>query len=79
MASGWVRVQRNDGQQMLVPWPVSEGWEEALPAHVGTPSEELGGYVLFDIFKTVAYLRSVGKRDCVFDSWKKLHAETVSF
>jgi hypothetical protein len=63
---------------MLVPWPVSEGWEEALPAYVGTPSEELGGYVLFDIFKTVAYLRSVGKRDCVFDSWKKLHAETTA-
>lgn len=75
--SGWVRVQRNDGQQMLVPWPASEGWDESLPVHIGMPSEELGGYVLFDIFKTVAYLRSVGKRDCVFDSWKKLHAETA--
>lgn len=75
--SGWVRVQRNDGQQMLVPWPVSDGWDEALPAHIGTPNEELGGYVLFDVVKTVAYLRKVGTRDRVFDSWKRLYAETA--
>lgn len=75
--SGWVRVLRNDSQQMLVPWPVSDGWDEALPAHIGTPNEELGGYVLFDVVKTVAYLRKVGTRDRVFDSWKKLYAETT--
>ena len=73
--SGWVRVLRNDSQQMLVPWPVSDGWDEALPAHIGTPNEELGGYVLFDVVKAVAYLRKVGTRDRVFDSWKKLYAE----
>jgi len=76
--SGWVRVLRNDGQQMLVPWPVTDGWDEALPAHIGTPNEELGGYVLFDVVKTVAYLRKVGTRDRVFDSWKKLHVETTN-
>lgn len=75
--SGWVRVLRNDDQQMLVPWPVSDGWDEALPAHIGTPNEELGGYVLFDVIKTVAYLRKVGARVHVFDSWKKLYAETA--
>jgi len=46
---------------MLVPWPVSEGWDEALPAHIGTPNAELGGYVLFDVVKTVAYLRGSGR------------------
>ena len=43
----------------------------------GYRTRSWGGYVLFDIFM-VAYLRSVGKRDRVFDSWKKLHAEIVS-
>lgn len=75
--SGWVRILRSDGQQMLVPWPVSDGWDEALPAHIGTPNQELGGYVLLDVVKTVAYLRKVGTRDRVFDSWKKLYAETA--
>ncbi len=27
----WVRVQHRDGTQKLVPWPVFDGWEHALP------------------------------------------------
>jgi hypothetical protein len=29
--SGWMRAQRRDDKHLLVPWPVFEGWDEALP------------------------------------------------
>ncbi|XJC74038.1 hypothetical protein ACHFCA_26460 [Delftia tsuruhatensis] len=27
----WVRVQHRDGSQKIAPWPVFDGWDEALP------------------------------------------------
>lgn len=72
--SAWVRVQRNDGQQMLAPWPVTDGWDEALPAHIGPANTELGGYVLADVRMAVAYLRKVGAWDRVCASWRELPA-----
>ena len=59
--SGWVRVQHTDGKQLLVPWPVFDGWDETLPPQVGEPSEELMGYVLKDVPAALGYLR--GQRD----------------
>lgn len=60
--SGWVRVQHSSGVQLLVPWPVFDGWDEALPPQqVGDPSEELGGYVLRNVPAALEYLR--GRRD----------------
>lgn len=59
--SGWVRVQHTSGGHLLVPWPVFDGWDEALPPQVGNPSEELGGYVLRNVPAALEYLR--GRRD----------------
>lgn len=73
--SGWVRVQRKDGQQMLVPWPVADGWDEALPAHVGLADHDHGGYLIADLLAVVAYLRKVGDWDKVFGSWKELASQ----
>jgi len=73
--SGWVRVQRNDGQQVLVPWPADEGWDEALPAHIGCADQAHGGYLVADVRAVVAYLRSVGNWDRVFGSWNELIAQ----
>ena len=73
--SGWVRVQRKDGQQMFVPWPLADGWDEALPAHVGLADQEHGGYVVADLRAAVAYLRKVGEWDKVFGSWKELASQ----
>ena len=70
--SVWVRVQRKDGQQMLVPWPPVDGWDEALPAHIGLADLEHGGYLVADLLTAVAYLRRVGDWDKVFGSWKEL-------
>lgn len=75
--SAWVRVQRNDGQQMLAPWPANDGWDEALPAHIGPANTELGGYVLADVRLVVAYLRKVGAWDRVFASWRELPVNAV--
>lgn len=55
--SGWVRVQRSDGQQMLAPLPEFDGWDEALPALVGAPSSEHTAYVVPDTARAIAYLR----------------------
>jgi hypothetical protein len=73
--SGWVRVQRKDGQQILVPWPAADGWDEALPAHIGLADLEHGGYVVADLRTAVEYLRKVGDWDRVFGSWKELTSQ----
>ena len=73
--SGWVRVQRKDGQQILMPWPATDGWDEALPAHIGLADQEHGGYVVADLRAAVAYLRKVGDWDKVFVSWKELTSQ----
>lgn len=75
--SAWVRVQRHDGQQMLAPWPAIDGWDEALPAHIGRANTELGAYVLADVKMTVAYLRKVGAWDRVYASWRELPVNAV--
>lgn len=73
--SGWVRVQRRDGQQILVPWPAADGWDEALPAQIGLADLEHGGYVVADLRAAVEYLRKVGDWDRVFGSWKELTSQ----
>ena len=73
--SGWVRVQRKDGQQILVPWPAADGWDEALPAQIGLADQEYGGYLIADLQTAVAYLRKVGDWDKVFGSWKELTSQ----
>ena len=40
-----------------MPWPAFDGWDEALPAHLGQPDSDCGGYVLIDVVATVAFLR----------------------
>lgn len=72
--SSWVRVQRKDGQQVLAPWPVVNGWDEALPAHIGPADLEVGGYLLRDVRETVAYLEELGGHCRVFGSWRELVA-----
>ena len=76
--SGWVRVQHNSGGHLLVPWPVFDGWDEALPPQVGNPSEELGGYVLRNVPAALEYLR--GRRDWESKAgrWRDVLAEIAA-
>jgi hypothetical protein len=55
--TGWVRVQSNEGLQMLMPWPTFQGWDEVFPPSVGVADPDLGGYRVSDIVHAVAYLR----------------------
>lgn len=70
--SSWVRVLHKNGRHILVPWPASEGWDEALPGYLGTPDQEIGGYLLADVQKAVAYLQTIGEPCRVFGTWPDL-------
>ncbi|MGQ2924062.1 MAG: hypothetical protein ACT6SF_18780 [Hydrogenophaga sp.] len=72
--TGWVRVQRNDGKQMLAPWPMFEGWDEALPAHIGVPDLDLGAYALRDVVSAVEYLRRQRVMEKVSGLWRDIVA-----
>ncbi len=67
--SGWVRVQHKDGRQLVVPWPVFEGWDESLPPAVGSPNLEVGGYEAGNVIEAVAYLRARAEREKVTGLW----------
>jgi hypothetical protein len=75
--SGWVRVQRKDGRHLLVAWPVFDGWDEALPPHVGTMDAECEGYVLTDVIGTLTYLRSLAEWETSPGRWRDVAAEIV--
>lgn len=71
--SAWVRVQRHDGQQMLAPFPVSEGWDEALPASLfGTAALEHTAYLVPDIRRAVEYLRERADVSLVTGVWRDI-------
>jgi hypothetical protein len=75
--TGWVRVQRSDGQQFLVPWPMFDGWDEALPAHFGTVDYEHEGYALNDVIATLQYLRGMSQWECLNGSWREIVAQIL--
>lgn len=76
--TGWVRVQRRDGQQMIVPLPTFDGWDEALPPMVGTADSEHQAYCVPDIARAVAYLRSRATRELVSGVWAEIRAAASS-
>lgn len=55
--NGWLLLQHRLGGQVLVPWPTAiEGWDEALPASVGIPDFDLGGYRVAHEVGAMVYL-----------------------
>jgi len=73
--TGWVRVQSVDGKQFLMPWPVFDGWDEALPAHIGTVNAERGGYELADVASALKYLRGMSKWEHLSGVWNDILAQ----
>ena len=57
--TSWVRVPHKDGFHMLMPWPWFDGWDEVLPASIGTAEQELGGIKVTQagIANAVGYLK----------------------
>lgn len=73
--TGWVRIQHRDSRQILVPWPVFDGWDEAFPPSIGLVDSECGGYVLpADVRGSISYLRSRAEREMVTGIWKEIMA-----
>lgn len=72
--SAWVRVQHRDGQQMLVPWPTFDSWDEWLPGHLGKPEQALGAYKMDDVRAVIAFLRNLATRERVSGIWSEIHA-----
>lgn len=70
--SGWVRVQRRDGQQMLVPLPAFDGWDEALPKLVGVADLDYEAYCIFDIARAIAYLRERSTKELISGVWAEI-------
>lgn len=75
--TGWLRVQHKGGDQMLVPWPLFDGWDEALPAHVGTPHPTIEALVLKNRETAVAYLREHGEWEKMSGLWREIVAEVI--
>lgn len=73
--SGWIRAQRRDDKHVLVPWPVFDGWDEALPPLFGHADSEYGGYVLPDVVPALKYLRNQAEWESKPGRWKDVMAE----
>jgi len=73
--TGWVRVQHRDSRQLLLPWPVFDGWDEAFPPSIGVVDSDCGGYVLpADVRASISYLRSRAEHELVTGIWKEIVA-----
>lgn len=66
----WVRVQHQDGSQKIVPWPVFEGWNIALPPPCGIPDMELLGYAVADIVVAIQTLKALGYEGPLVGRWQ---------
>lgn len=65
----WVRVQHQDGRQMLAPWPQFEGWKTALPPECGLPDTALEAYSTPDIASALAAMRALGFEGPAIGLW----------
>ena len=73
--SGWIRAQRKDDKHVLLPWPVFDGWDEALPSFLGPIGSECGGHVLIDVVAALKYLRDRAQWETKPGRWKDVMTE----
>jgi hypothetical protein len=76
--SGWMRAQRRDDKHLLVPWPVFDGWDEALPPLFGPVDSECGGHVLPDVVAALRYLRNHAAWETKPGRWSDVMAEIAN-
>mgnify|MGYP003599579118 FL=1 len=65
----WLRVQHQDGTHKLVPWPMFDGWDEALPPSCGVPDRDLQAYSPSDLPKAFATLNQLGHIGPIVGVW----------
>jgi hypothetical protein len=76
--SGWMRAQRKDDKHLLMPWPVFDGWDEALPPLFGPIDSECGGHVLPDVVAALSYLRRHAEWETKPGRWSDVLREIAS-
>lgn len=69
--TAWVRVRHKNNEDILMPWPPFEGWDEALPARIGVPDLELGGLRPPNIVESIDYLKRQA-RSMQVGIWKEV-------
>lgn len=72
----WVRVQHFDGSQKLAPWPVFDGWDEALPPSCGQPDEDMKAYSVPNIVATLTKLGSMGFSAPKVGNWSEVRPKS---
>ena len=72
----WVRVQHQDGTHKLAPWPMFDGWDEALPPSCGVPDRLLQAYSPIDLPVAFATLRRLGHVGPIVGVWPKVLQES---
>lgn len=70
--TGWMRVQHIAGHQILLPWPTFDGWDEALPAHIGAVDPNISGLVMNNLIAAVGYLRERADWELVSGVWREI-------
>jgi hypothetical protein len=73
--SGWVRVQRNDSEHLLVPWPTFTDWDKTFTPHIGTVDTVCQAYVLPDVASALAHLRSLARWETKPGRWQDVATE----
>ncbi|WP_313316078.1 hypothetical protein [Pulveribacter sp.] len=68
----WVRVQHCNGRHMLTPWPVFEGWEEALPPVCGQANLAVHAYVVPDIVAALRWMTAHGFSAPLVGAWAQV-------
>ncbi len=68
----WLRVQHQDGTHKLVPWPMFDGWDEALPPSCGVPDLDLQAYSPSDLLEAFATLKQLGHIGPIVGVWPSI-------
>lgn len=65
----WIRVQHIDGSHKLVPWPMFDGWDEALPPSCGVADLALQAYSPANLLEAFATLKKLGHEGPFVGTW----------
>jgi hypothetical protein len=71
--TAWVIFPHRDGRMFMMPYPDAfEGWDEAMPARIGTVDNKFGGLLLADVSQAMMYLGSLSRMIRTASTWSEL-------
>lgn len=69
---GWVIFPHRDGRLVMAPHPKFDGWDEAVPLHIGVADHELGAVVLVDRLAAMVFLSPRSPMIRTASTWEEL-------